>query len=75
MGEVFMKHSVDNPFLYLKKILKQNAIKKGDIVLVDFHRETTAEIYGMGHMFDGQISLLFGTHTHVQTNDEQIFPE
>jgi len=75
MGEVFMKHSVDNPFLYLKKILKENAIKKGDIVLVDFHRETTAEIYGMGHMFDGQISLLFGTHTHVQTNDEQIFPE
>lgn len=69
MGQVFMHHDVYNPFLKLKEIIKEN---KCDVTIVDFHRETTAEIYGMAYMFDGEISLVYWTHTHVQTNDEQI---
>jgi calcineurin-like phosphoesterase len=41
---------------------------------VDFHAEATSEKIAMGRMLDGQVSLVVGTHTHVQTADEQIFP-
>lgn len=72
MWQVFMNHDVYNPFLKLKDILNEVGEKNIDVSIVDFHRETTAEIYGMAHMFDGKISLVYGTHTHIQTNDEQI---
>lgn len=73
MGQVFMHHDVYNPFLKLQYIL--NEVGNVDVSIVDFHRETTAEIYGMAHMFDGKISLVYGTHTHIQTNDEQILKQ
>jgi calcineurin-like phosphoesterase len=41
---------------------------------VDFHAEATSEKVAMVRMLDGKISALIGTHTHVQTADEQIFP-
>jgi len=70
-----MKYEVYNPFLKLEEILQEFTSEKLDGIFVDFHRETSAEIYGMGFMFDGRLSLLYGTHTHIQTNDEQILPE
>jgi calcineurin-like phosphoesterase len=44
------------------------------IILVDMHAETTSEKIALGRFLDGQVSAVIGTHTHVQTADEQIFP-
>ena len=46
--------------------------KETNIILVDFHAEATSEKQAMGHYLDGKVSAVFGTHTHVQTADEQI---
>jgi metallophosphoesterase (TIGR00282 family) len=48
--------------------------QKTPIIFVDMHAEATSEKIAMGRMLDGQVSGVFGTHTHVQTADEQIFP-
>lgn len=45
-----------------------------DMALVDFHAEATSEKIAMGRYLDGRVSAVFGTHTHVQTADEQILP-
>jgi calcineurin-like phosphoesterase len=42
--------------------------------MIDFHKETTSEGYGLAHFLDGRVSFVFGTHTHIQTNDELILP-
>ena len=44
-------------------------------VLVDFHAEATSEKIAMGWYLDGRASIVVGTHTHVQTNDERILPQ
>ena len=44
------------------------------IILIDFHAEATAEKRALGYYLDGRVSALFGTHTHVQTADEQVLP-
>lgn len=61
------------PMVCLDRILEkiQNDVK---IKIVDFHAEATAEKRAMGFYADGRISALFGTHTHVQTSDEEILP-
>ena len=61
-----------NPFLAAKKIVKTLEEKEVDIIIVDFHAEATAEKIAMGYYLDGEITALFGTHTHVQTADEKI---
>ena len=48
---------------------------KYDIALVDFHAEATSEKIAMGRYLDGRVSAVFGTHTHVQTADEQILKD
>lgn len=45
------------------------------IKILDFHAEATAEKRAMGYYIDGRVSAMFGTHTHVQTSDEEIFPQ
>jgi calcineurin-like phosphoesterase len=44
------------------------------IIFVDVHAETTSEKIALGRFLDGRVSAVVGTHTHVQTADEQIFP-
>jgi len=44
------------------------------IIFVDMHAEATSEKIALARMLDGQVSAVIGTHTHVQTADEQIFP-
>ena len=63
--------SYENPFGCMERLLSQI---KADIILVDFHAEATSEKLGMGYFLDGKVSLVFGTHTHVQTADEKILP-
>lgn len=62
----------ENPFLICKKILKSLKEKEVDIIIVDFHAEATAEKIAMGYHLDGEVTIIFGTHTHVQTADEKI---
>ena len=53
-----------------------NEAEKADcrIIIIDFHAEATSEKRGMGYYIDGRVSAIFGTHTHVQTSDNQILP-
>jgi metallophosphoesterase (TIGR00282 family) len=72
-GRTFMQPQLENPFtLALDEVKKLHAQTK--IIFVDFHAEATSEKIAFGRMLDGQVSAVVGTHTHVQTADEQIFP-
>ncbi|MDD3794282.1 MAG: TIGR00282 family metallophosphoesterase [Candidatus Gracilibacteria bacterium] len=71
-GEVFMNHKVTNPFLKAKEILELYKGENLDGIIIDFHNEASAELYGLSHFLDGEVSFVFGTHTHIQTNDETI---
>ena len=63
----------ENPFLRVKSIIEK--IKdQVDIIVVDFHAEATAEKIAMGYYLDGLATIVYGTHTHVQTADEAILP-
>ena len=75
LGQAFMSHNVDNPFLAIEKEIELHAWEKIDGIIVDFHRETTAELYGMAHFLNGRVALVYGTHTHIQTNDAHILSE
>lgn len=73
-GRVFMQPPMDDPFRLGDKIL--NLIKKScDVILIDFHAEATSEKLAFAHYFDGQVTAVVGTHTHVQTSDEKLLPK
>ena len=72
MGNVFMK-KCDNVFEASKKFLDSYKLKEDyDFLIVDFHGEITSEKNAIGHFFDGQATLVVGTHTHIPTNDARI---
>ncbi len=71
-GRVFMP-DLDNPFSTVEPEV-QRLRKETRVVLLDFHAEATSEKIALVRMLDGQVSAVIGTHTHVQTADEQIFP-
>ena len=70
-GTVYLENN-DNPFDCIDRILGE--VSDCRIKLVDFHAEATAEKKAMGFYLDGKVSAIFGTHTHVQTNDAQVLP-
>jgi metallophosphoesterase (TIGR00282 family) len=70
LGRVFME-PVDCPFQKIKDLL-EIIKKKTNIIIVDFHAEATSEKKAMGYFLDGEVCCVLGTHTHVQTADEQI---
>jgi hypothetical protein len=72
-GRVFMPNHVDDPFRCVDEILRQHGAQS-PVVIVDMHAEATSEKYAMGWYLDGRASIVYGTHTHVQTADERIFP-
>jgi len=65
---------LDCPFHILNKLLKLE-LKGCDFVLVDFHAEFATEKFSLANEFDGKVTLVCGTHTHVQTADETILPK
>ena len=71
-GTVYLENN-DNPFDCIDRILGE--VSDCRIKLVDFHAEATAEKRAMGFYLDGKVSVIFGTHTHVQTNDAQVLPD
>ncbi len=71
-GRTFMP-AIENPF-HAALAEVQRLRLKTKVILVDFHAEATSEKVALARMLDGQVSAVIGTHTHVQTADEQIFP-
>ena len=65
--------SIDCPFKAIDNILEK--VDKDAIIVVDFHAEATSEKRALGYYLDGKVSAFFGTHTHVPTADEIIFPK
>jgi hypothetical protein len=72
-GRTFMQPPVENPFLPAMDAVKKLR-ERTKIIFVDFHAEATSEKIAFARMLDGHVSAVVGTHTHVQTADEQIFP-
>jgi metallophosphoesterase (TIGR00282 family) len=72
LGRTYMR-PVDCPFRAVDRVLAQLA-GRFKIVVVDMHAEATADKYLMAHHLKGRVSAVIGTHTHVQTADEQVFP-
>lgn len=70
-GHVFMPY--DNPFPVIGSVLA-TLPPEVRVVLVDFHAEATAEKITMGRFLDGRVTVVVGTHTHVQTADEAVLP-
>ncbi|MFQ5852738.1 MAG: TIGR00282 family metallophosphoesterase [Candidatus Binatia bacterium] len=71
-GRVFMR-SLEDPFRCVSGILREHG-HYSPVILVDMHAEATSEKNAMGCYLDGRVSLVYGTHTHVQTADERILP-
>ncbi len=71
IGTVYLDNN-DNPFDCIDKILDE--VSDCRIKIVDFHAEATAEKRAMGFYLDGKVSAIFGTHTHVQSNDACVLP-
>ena len=72
IGRCGLDFNADNPFLTAGRLLKAD---KPLFTLVDFHAEATSEKLAMAYHLDGQVSALWGTHTHVPTADERVFPK
>lgn len=73
-GRVYMDMLIDCPFRVAGREIK--ALRdRADIIIVDFHAEATSEKIAMAWHLDGKVTILFGTHTHVQTADERIYPK
>jgi len=73
LGRTFMGPQVDNPFLLIDAEIEKLK-QETSCILVDFHAEATSEKIAFGRALDGKATLVVGTHTHVQTADDQIFP-
>ena len=69
----FMQPILENPFHAAEAAVTKMREETKNIV-VDVHGETTSEKIALGRFLDGKVSAVIGTHTHVQTADEQIFP-
>ena len=75
LGRVFMDIQVDCPFKKFDEIYKKYESKKLAGILVDFHAEATSEKVALGWYLDGRASAVLGTHTHIATSDNRIFPQ
>ena len=73
MGNVYIEPTLDSPFGYIERALAREE-GRYDFAILDLHAEATGEKYAVAHAFDGRINVVFGTHTHVQTADEQVLP-
>ena len=74
MGRIYMD-PLDDPFAVAEREIAACPLgEQVDAVILDVHAEATSEKQAMGHHFDGRVSLVVGTHTHVPTADTQILP-
>lgn len=73
LGTMYMT-PLNSPFEAIDKILDREK-ESYDFAILDIHAEATSEKLAIAHYFDGRIAIIFGTHTHVPTADEQILPK
>ena len=71
IGRTDMNILSENPFSVADELVNKLS-KQVDIIILDFHAEATAEKIAMKNYLDGRVNIIFGTHTHVQTSDEEI---
>lgn len=71
IGRTDMNVLSENPFIVAEQLVEKLK-KEVDIIIVDFHAEATAEKIAMKYFLEGKVSAIFGTHTHVQTADEEV---
>jgi metallophosphoesterase (TIGR00282 family) len=69
LGQAFLTETVANPYAALTELIAQEPTL---VHIVDFHAESTSEKQILGYAFDGKLTALVGTHTHVQTNDARV---
>lgn len=72
IGRCGLDFNAENPFTTMDRVLKE---EPAEFTLVDFHAEATSEKLAMGYYLDGRVSALWGTHTHVPTADERVYPK
>jgi len=72
IGRCDLAWGTENPFTLADRLLERG---EAEFTLVDFHAEATSEKLAMGYYLDGRVSALWGTHTHVPTADERVFPK
>ena len=72
IGRCDLDWKANDPFTTMDRLLDR---EKADFTLVDFHAEATSEKLALGYYLDGRVSALWGTHTHVPTADERVYPK
>ena len=72
LGDLFMAPAV-TPFEIVDELVEE-AKRETPVIVVDFHGEATSEKVALARYLDGQVTAVFGTHTHVQTNDARVQP-
>ena len=72
IGRCDLDWKANDPFTTMDRLLER---EKADFTLVDFHAEATSEKLALGYYLDGRVSALWGTHTHVPTADERVYPK
>lgn len=75
MARLFMEPVLDDPFAALEKILGIHKLSGNLQIFLDMHGEATSEKMAIAHQFDGRVSAVVGTHTHVPTADQHILPK
>ena len=75
LGRSFMNSKLElaDPFGAIQAFIDEHA-SEYDVLVVDYHAETTAEKVVMGYFLDGKAALVVGTHTHIPTHDAHILP-
>ena len=71
IGRCDLAWGAENPFTTVDRLLQRG---QAEITVVDFHAEATSEKLAMAYYLDGRVTALWGTHTHVPTADERVFP-
>lgn len=72
IGRCELEFHAESPFTVMDRLLKEG---EADFTLVDFHAEASSEKLAMAYYLDGRVAALWGTHTHVPTADEEVFPK
>lgn len=72
IGRCDLDWKAGDPFTAMDRLLER---EPADVTLVDFHAEATSEKLALGYYLDGRVSALWGTHTHVPTADERVYPK
>ena len=73
IGRVDTGGSYDSPFEVADEEIEKMKKDGADIIIIDFHAEATAEKKALAYYLKDKVNILFGTHTHVQTNDDTIY--